>query len=161
MATSGKGGERRVVAVNRRATHDYTIEERIEAGLELAGSEVKALREGRAQIAEAHAGEMGGELWLFNAYIPEYGAANRFNHETRRPRKLLLRRREIERLKGAVQRKGMTLIPLQLYFSPRGWAKVELGLARGKTLYDKRAATRDRDWQRERERLLKGDRRGD
>lgn len=160
MATSGKSGERRVVAVNRRATHDYTIEERIEAGLELAGSEVKSLREGRAQIAEAHAGEMGGELWLFNAYIPEYGAANRFNHETRRPRKLLLRRREIERLKGAVQRKGMTLIPLQLYFSPRGWAKVELGLARGKTLYDKRAATRDRDWQRERERLLKGDRRG-
>ncbi len=161
MATSGKGGERRVVAVNRRATHDYTIEERIEAGLELAGSEVKSLRQGRAQIAEAHAGEMGGELWLFNAYIPEYGAANRFNHETRRPRKLLLRRREIERLKGAVQRKGMTLVPLQLYFSPRGWAKVELGLARGKTLYDKRAATRDRDWQRERERLLKGDRRGD
>lgn len=159
MAAGQRGGERRVVAVNRRATHDYAIEERIEAGLELTGSEVKSLREGRAQIAEAHAGEMGGELWLFNAYIPEYGGANRFNHEVRRPRKLLLRRREIERLKGAVQRKGMTLIPLQLYFSPRGWAKVELGLARGKTLYDKRAATRDRDWQRERERLLKGDRR--
>lgn len=159
MAAGQRGGERRVVAVNRRATHDYAIEERIEAGLELTGSEVKSLREGRAQIAEAHAGEMGGELWLFNAYIPEYGGANRFNHEVRRPRKLLLRRREIERLKGAVQRKGMTLVPLQLYFSPRGWAKVELGLARGKTLYDKRAATRDRDWQRERERLLKGDRR--
>ncbi len=159
MAAGQRGGERRVVAVNRRATHDYAIEERIEAGLALTGSEVKSLREGRAQIAEAHAGEMGGELWLFNAYIPEYGGANRFNHEVRRPRKLLLRRREIERLKGAVQRKGMTLIPLQLYFSPRGWAKVELGLARGKTLYDKRAATRDRDWQRERERLLKGDRR--
>ncbi|MCL6609472.1 MAG: SsrA-binding protein SmpB [Geminicoccaceae bacterium] len=159
MAAGQRGGDRRVVAVNRRATHDYAIEERIEAGLELTGSEVKSLREGRAQIAEAHAGEMGGELWLFNAYIPEYGGANRFNHEVRRPRKLLLRRREIERLKGAVQRKGMTLIPLQLYFSPRGWVKVELGLARGKTLYDKRAATRDRDWQRERERLLKGDRR--
>lgn len=159
MAAGQRGGERRVVAVNRRATHDYAIEERIEAGLELTGSEVKSLREGRAQIAEAHAGEMGGELWLFNAYIPEYGGANRFNHEVRRPRKLLLRRREIERLKGAVQRKGMTLVPLQLYFSPRGWAKVELGLARGKTFYDKRAATRDRDWQRERERLLKGDRR--
>ncbi|BCX17818.1 MAG: SsrA-binding protein [Geminicoccaceae bacterium] len=148
-----------MVAVNRRATHDYTIEERIEAGLALTGSEVKSLREGRAQIAEAHAGEMSGEFWLFNAYIPEYGGANRFNHEVRRPRKLLLRRREIERLKGAIQRKGMTLIPLQLYFSPSGWAKVELGLARGKTLYDKRAATRERDWQRERERLLKGDRR--
>ncbi|MEJ5234080.1 MAG: SsrA-binding protein SmpB [Geminicoccaceae bacterium] len=159
MASAGGGGQRRVVAVNRRATHDYTIEERIEAGLALTGSEVKSLREGRAQIAEAHAGEMGGELWLFNAYIPEYGGANRFNHEVRRPRKLLLRRREIERLKGAIQRKGMTLIPLQLYFSPSGWAKVELGLARGKTLYDKRAATRERDWRRERERLLKGDRR--
>ena len=150
-----RSGERRVVAVNRRATHDYTIEERFEAGLVLTGSEVKSLREGRAQIAEAHAGEMGGDLWLFNAYIPEYGGANRFNHEVRRPRKLLLRRREIERLKGAIQRKGMTLVPLQLYFSPRGWAKVELGLARGKTLYDKRAASRERDWQRERERLLK------
>lgn len=158
MARQGAGGDRRVVAVNRRATHDYAIEERIEAGLELAGSEVKSLRQGRAQIAEAHAGEMRGELWLFNAYIPEYGGANRFNHEVRRPRKLLLRRREIKRLRGAVQRKGMTLIPLQLYFTPRGWAKVELGLARGKTLYDKREATRDRDWQRERERLMKAGR---
>ncbi len=148
-----------MVAVNRRASHDYTIEERIEAGLVLTGSEVKSLREGRAQIAEAHAGEMGGELWLFNAYIPEYGGANRFNHEVRRPRKLLLRRREIERLKGAIQRKGMTLVPLQLYFTSRGWAKIELGLARGKTLYDKRAASRERDWQRERERLLKAGRR--
>lgn len=147
------------MAVNRRAFHDYTIEERIEAGLELTGSEVKSLREGRGQIAEAYAGEMGDELWLFNSYIPEYGAANRFNHEVRRPRRLLLRRREIERLRGALQRKGMTLVPLALYFSPRGWAKVELGLARGKTLYDKRAATRDRDWQRERERLLRSERR--
>ncbi len=147
-----------MVAVNRKAFHDYTIEERIEAGLQLTGSEVKSLREGRAQITEAYAAEMGGELWLFNAYIPEYGAANRFNHEVRRPRKLLLHRRQIERLKGALQRKGMTLIPLALYFSPRGWAKVELGLARGKTLYDKRAALRERDWQRERERLLRASR---
>ncbi|MCS6879670.1 MAG: SsrA-binding protein SmpB [Geminicoccaceae bacterium] len=151
-------GERRVVAVNRKAFHDYTIEERIEAGIQLTGSEVKSLREGRAQITEAYAAEMGGELWLFNAYIPEYGAANRFNHEVRRPRRLLLHRRQIERLKGALQRKGMTLVPLSLYFSPRGWAKVELGLARGKTLYDKRAALRERDWQRERERLLRAGR---
>lgn len=119
---------------------------------------MKSLREGRAQITEAYAAEMGGELWLFNAYIPEYGAANRFNHEVRRPRRLLLHRRQIERLKGALQRKGMTLVPLSLYFSPRGWAKVELGLARGKTLYDKRAALRERDWQRERERLLRAGR---
>lgn len=149
---------RRQVAQNRKAFHEYAIEDRLEAGLQLTGTEVKSLREGRAQIGEAHAGEMQGELWLFNAYIPEYGGANRFNHEVRRPRKLLLRRREIERLRGAVQRKGMTLVPLQLYFTSRGWAKVELGLARGKTLYDKRQATRDRDWQRERERLMKAGR---
>ncbi len=146
---------RRSVARNRRAFHDYSIEDRIEAGLVLAGTEVKSLREGRATINEAHAGEMGGELWLFNAYIPEYKAGNRFNHETKRPRKLLLRRREIDRLLGAVKRKGMTLVPLALYFSPRGFAKVELGLARGKKEHDKRQATRDRDWQRDKERLMR------
>ncbi|HRY24567.1 MAG: SsrA-binding protein SmpB [Geminicoccaceae bacterium] len=146
---------RRSVARNRRAFHDYSIEDRIEAGLVLAGTEVKSLREGRATINEAHAGEMGGELWLFNAYIPEYKAGNRFNHETKRPRKLLLRRREIDKLLGAVKRKGMTLVPLSLYFSPRGFAKVELGLARGKKEYDKRHAERDRDWQRDKERLMR------
>ncbi len=146
---------RRSVARNRRAFHDYSIEDRIEAGLVLAGTEVKSLREGRATINEAHAGEMEGELWLFNAYIPEYKAGNRFNHETKRPRKLLLRRREIDRLLGAVRRKGMTLVPLALYFSPRGFAKVELGLARGKKAYDKRQAARDRDWQRDKERLMR------
>ena len=146
---------RRSVARNRRAFHDYSIEDRIEAGIVLAGTEVKSLREGRATISEAHAGEMGGELWLFNAYIPEYKAGNRFNHETKRPRKLLLRRREIDRLLGAVKRKGMTLVPLALYFSPRGFAKVELGLARGKKEHDKRQATRDRDWQRDKERLMR------
>ena len=146
---------RRVVAQNRRAFHDYSVEERFEAGLQLTGTEVKSLREGRATIGEAHAGEMGGELWLFNAYIPEYHGGNRFNHETRRPRKLLLRGREIARLFGAVRREGMTLVPLSLYFTPRGWAKVELGLAKGKKTHDKRQAIKERDWQREKQRLMR------
>ena len=148
-------GARRVVAQNRRAFHDYAIEERLEAGLSLTGTEVKSLREGRATIGESHAGEMGGELWLFNAYIPEFHGGNRFNHETRRPRKLLLRRREMARLSGAVRREGMTLIPLALYFTPRGWAKVELGLARGKKAHDKRETIKERDWQREKQRLMR------
>lgn len=153
MARMAEG--RRVVAQNRRAFHDYAVEERFEAGLQLTGTEVKSLREGRATIGEAHAGEMGGELWLFNAYIPEYHGGNRFNHETRRPRKLLLRGREIARLFGAVRREGMTLVPLSLYFTPRGWAKVELGLAKGKKTHDKRAAIKERDWQREKQRLMR------
>lgn len=153
MAREAQG--RRVVAQNRRAFHDYAVEERFEAGLLLSGTEVKSLREGRATIAEAHAGEMGGELWLFNAYIPEYHGGNRFNHETRRPRKLLLKKREIARLFGAVRREGMTLIPLSLYFTPRGWAKVELGLAKGKKAHDKRQAIKERDWQREKQRLMR------
>jgi SsrA-binding protein len=153
MAKTTEG--RRVVAQNRRAFHDYAVEERLEAGLQLTGTEVKSLREGRATISEAHAGEMGGELWLFNAYIPEYHGGNRFNHETRRPRKLLLRGREVARLFGAVRREGMTLVPLSLYFTPRGWAKVELGLAKGKKTHDKRAAIKERDWQREKQRLMR------
>lgn len=153
MARPSEG--RRTVAQNRKAFHDYAIEERFEAGLVLSGTEVKSLREGRATITEAHASEMGGELWLFNAYIPEFHGGNRFNHETRRPRKLLLRGREVARLFGAVRREGMTLIPLSLYFTPRGWAKVELGLAKGKKLHDKRAAIKERDWQREKQRLMR------
>jgi SsrA-binding protein len=148
---------RRSVAQNRRAFHEYFIDEKFEAGIVLHGSEVKSLREGRATIGEAHAAEMQGELWLFNSYIPEYKGANRFNHETRRPRKLLLRRREVDRLMGAVQRKGMTLVPLQLYFSDRGWAKVEIGLARGKQTHDKRASEKERDWQREKQRIMRHD----
>ena len=148
----------RSIAQNRRAFHEYFIDEKFESGIVLHGSEVKSLREGRATIGEAHAAEMGGELWLFNAYIPEYKGANRFNHETRRPRKLLMHRKEASRLIGSVQRKGMTLVPLQLYFNKRGWAKVELGLARGKQLHDKRATEKDRDWQREKARIM---RRGD
>lgn len=147
--------ERRNVAQNRRAFHDYAIEERVEAGVCLFGSEVKSLREGRSTIGEAHAGEMGGELWLFNAYIPEYGGANQFNHEVRRPRKLLLRRREINKLLGAIQRKGMTIVPLNLYFNERGWAKIELGVAKGKSEYDKRHAIKERDWQRDKLRLMR------
>jgi SsrA-binding protein len=148
---------RKLVAQNRRASHDYFIDDRIEAGLILSGTEVKSLREGRATITEAYAGEMGGELYLFNAYIPEFHGGNRFNHETRRPRKLLLRKREVDRLSGAVRREGMTLVPLQLYFTPRGWAKVELGLARGRKAHDKRALIKERDWQREKQRIMRHD----
>jgi SsrA-binding protein len=148
---------KKAVAQNRRAFHDYFIDERVEAGLILTGTEVKSLREGRAAIAEAYAGEMGGEIYLFNAYIPEFHGGNRFNHETKRPRKLLLRRREVEKLSGAVRREGMTLIPLQLYFTPRGWAKVELGLARGKKAHDKRATLKERDWKREKQRIMRHD----
>ena len=116
---------------------------------------MKSLREGRSNIADSYAGERGGELWLYNAYIPEYLQANRFNHETRRPRKLLLHKREIGRLVGAVQREGMTVVPLKIYFNDRGRAKVELALARGKKLHDKRDTEKKRDWDREKGRLLR------
>jgi SsrA-binding protein len=152
---------RRTVARNRKATHDYFIDERFEAGIVLAGTEVKSLRDGRGNITEAYATEQGGELWLVNAYIPEYAAASHFSHETRRPRKLLLRRREIARLIGSIQKKGQTLIPLALYFNPRGIAKVELGLAHGKKTYDKRHAIKDRDWKRGQERLMREKGRGE
>lgn len=146
---------RRLVAQNRKARHNYTIEDRLEAGIVLAGTEVKSLREGKGNIAEAYAGEIDGELWLFNAYIPEYSAGSYHNHEPRRPRKLLLHAREIARLLGAIQEKGVTLVPLSLYFNERGIAKVELGLARGKKHYDKREAEKKRDWQRQKERLIR------
>jgi SsrA-binding protein len=147
--------QRSTVARNRRATHDYFIDERFEAGLALQGSEVKSLRDGRGNISEAYASQQGGELFLVNAHIPEYSAASHFGHDTRRPRKLLLHRKEIAKLIGAIQKKGQTLIPLSLYFNRRGRAKVELGLARGKKTYDKRASIKERDWQREKERLLR------
>ena len=156
MTIKGKNDPNyKVAAENRKARFNYEIGETFEAGIMLSGTEVKSLREGRATISEAHAGEMSGELWLFNAYIPEFHGGNRFNHETRRPRKLLLRRREVSRLFGAVRREGMTLVPLSLFFTPRGWAKVELGLAKGKKLHDKRASIKERDWQREKLRLLR------
>jgi SsrA-binding protein len=146
----------RHVAQNRRARHDYLIEDRVEAGLVLQGTEVKVLRQGQASIAEAYADEQGGELFLVNANIPEYGASAHFNHQPRRPRKLLLHRKEMDKLLGAVRRQGMTLVPLAIYFNARGRAKVELGLARGKKKADRRQAEKDRDWQRSRARLLRG-----
>ncbi|WP_027136271.1 SsrA-binding protein SmpB [Geminicoccus roseus] len=153
MAKKQEG--RKVVAQNRKALYEYFIDERFEAGLVLNGTEVKSLREGRSTIGDAHAGEMQGDLWLFNAYIPEFHGGNQFNHETRRPRKLLMRRRQIDSLKGAVQRKGLTVVPLSIYFNERGWAKVELGLARGKKMVDKRESEKERDWQRDKQRLLR------
>ncbi|MEM6616043.1 MAG: SsrA-binding protein SmpB [Pseudomonadota bacterium] len=153
MARGDSG--RKVVAENRKARFNYQIEDTYEAGLMLVGTEVKSLRTGKANIAEAYAGPDGDELFLFNAYIPEYLEANRFNHETRRPRKLLLNRREINRLMGAVQKEGQTLIPLRLYFNERGRAKLELALARGKKIHDKRQTERDRDWARQKARLLR------
>ncbi len=143
-----------VVAQNRKARHNYFIEETMEAGLALTGTEVKSLRGGRSNIAESYVTERGGEAWLVNAHIPEYTAGNRFNHEPRRPRKLLLHRKQINRLIGAIQREGRTVVPLQLYFNPRGRAKIEIALVTGKQAHDKRQAIKERDWKRQRARLL-------
>jgi SsrA-binding protein len=145
----------RYAAQNRRARHDYLIEDTIEAGIVLQGSEVKVLRQGQASIAEAYADEQAGELFLVNANIPVYAASAHFNHQPRRPRKLLLHRRQMDRLLGAIRREGMTLVPLSIYFNERGRAKVELGLARGKRKADRRQAEKDRDWQRSRARILR------
>ncbi len=145
----------RIAAQNRKARHDYIIEDTVEAGIALVGTEVKALREGRGNLNDAYAAPEGGEIWLYNAYIPPYTAANRENHETRRPRKLLLHRREIDKLAAAVQRAGATLVPLSIYFNERGRAKVELALATGRRKPDKRAAEKERDWQRQKARLLR------
>lgn len=155
MAKKRAEPERRVVADNRKARHAYAIDETIEAGVMLMGSEVKALRTGKATIGESYAQAKDGEIFLINAYIPEYTMANRFNHEPRRPRKLLVRKTEARRLAQAVQREGMTLIPLRLYFTPRGIAKVELGVARGKKLHDKRQSEKARDWARDKARLMR------
>ena len=145
----------RYAALNRRARHDYLIQDTLEAGLVLHGTEVKSLRQGGASIAEAYADQQGGELFLVNANIPEYKASAHFNHLPTRPRKLLLHRKEVSRLLGAIRRDGMTLVPLAIYFNDRGRAKVELGLAQGKRKADKRQAERDRDWQRSRSRLMR------
>ena len=147
--------DRTVVAQNRKARHNYFIEETFEAGLALTGTEVKSLRGGRSTIAESYVTEEGGEAWLVNANIPEYASGNRFNHEPRRPRKLLLHRAQINKLIGAIQREGRTVVPLQVYFNPRGIAKVQLGLAKGKRKEDKRAADKERDWARDKARLLR------
>ena len=144
-----------LVAQNRRARHDYFIEDTVEAGMVLTGTEVKSLRQGRASIAEAYGSDEAGELYLFNANIPVYEAASRFNHEPKRPRKLLVHRRQMARLIGQIRREGYTLVPLKLYFNPRGIAKIELGLAKGKRKLDKRESTKQRDWQRDKARLLR------
>jgi SsrA-binding protein len=146
---------RKVVAENRKARFNYEIGEALEAGIQLTGTEVKSLRESRANIAESYVSAEDGEIFLINAYIPEYSQASRFNHETRRPRKLLLQKRQINRLVGAVQRQGMTIVPLKVYFNDRGRAKVEIALAQGKKIHDKRESEKARDWQREKGRLLR------
>ena len=145
----------KVVADNRRARFNYEIGESFEAGIALTGSEVKSLRQGRATIAESYADARGGEVWLVNANIPEYQQAGRFNHPPKRPRKLLLHERQINRLIGAVERDGMTIVPLKLYFNAKGRAKVEIALAKGKKLHDKRETLKKRSWERERGRLLR------
>jgi SsrA-binding protein len=145
----------RVIADNRKARFNYEIGEVFEAGISLTGSEVKSLRAGKAAIAEAYADSRGGDIWLVNANIPEYLQAGRFNHAPKRPRRLLLHKRQIYKLAGAVEREGMTLVPLKLYFNEKGRAKIELALARGKKLYDKRETEKKRSWDRERGRLLR------
>jgi SsrA-binding protein len=145
----------KLIAENRRARFDYFLEETFEAGIMLTGTEVKALRLGRANIAESYAAAEHGEIMLINAYIPEYGPANRFNHEPRRPRKLLLHRKQIDKVAGAINREGRTLIPTRLYFDDKGRAKLELALAKGKKQHDKRETEASRDWKREQGRLLR------
>lgn len=147
--------KKKIVAENRRARHEYFLEDFYEAGIALTGTEVKSLRFGEGSIAESYAEISGDEAWLINANVPEFSHGNRFNHEPKRPRKLLLHAREIDKIRNAVARQGMTLIPLAIYFNGRGRAKVELALARGKKLHDKRATEKDRDWKREQGRLLR------
>lgn len=151
----------RFAAQNRKARHDFFIEDTFDAGMVLTGTEVKSLRLGRVSITEAFAVEKDGEIWLLNAYFPEYESANRFNHEPRRARKLLLKHREIKKLQGQTERQGMTLIPLSIYFNERGIAKMQIGLAHGKRKADKRATEKERDWKRDQHKLLKTRTRGD
>ena len=145
----------KTVAENRRARFEYFIEDVFEAGIALSGTEVKSLRFGEGSIAESYAHVHDGEAWLVNANIPEFSHGNRFNHEPKRARKLLLHAREIEKMIGAVERKGMTLIPLSIYFNSAGKAKIELALAKGKKAHDKRETIKERDWKREQQRLLR------
>jgi len=147
--------KKKTVAENRRARFDYYIDEVLEAGIMLTGTEVKSLRFGEGSIAESYAEVKDGAVWLINSNVPEFSHGNRFNHEPKRPRKLLLHEREIAKLTGAVERKGMTLVPLSIYFNGRGRAKVELALARGKNVADKRQTVKDRDWKREAARIMR------
>ena len=147
--------KKKVVAENRRARFDYAIEDTFEAGIALTGTEVKSLRSGEGTIAESYAEVKDDEAWLINSNVPEFSHGNRFNHEPKRPRKLLLKRRELEKLHGAVARHGMTLVPLSIYFNSQGRAKVELALARGRKHHDKREYEKEKDWKREQGRLLR------
>lgn len=147
--------KKKVVAENRRARYEYFLEEFFEAGIALTGTEVKSLRFGEGTIAESYAEVKDDQVWLINANVPEFSHGNRFNHEPKRPRKLLLNHREIDKMRNAVQRQGMTLIPISIYFNGRGRAKVELALAKGKKLHDKRETEKSRDWKREQQRLLR------
>ena len=153
--TEKKESTFKVVADNRKARFNYAIEDSVEAGIALSGTEVKSLRTGKATIAESYADARDGEIWLVNANIPEYLQANRFNHAPKRPRKLLLHKRQINKLIGAVERQGYTVVPLKVYFNEKGRAKVEIALARGKKLHDKRDTLKKRSWDRERGRLLR------
>lgn len=150
-----KDKPRKIAAENRKARFEFAIDDTYEAGIALAGSEIKSLRAGKATIGDSYAAEKNGELYLVNAYIPEYLQAHQFNHETKRPRKLLLHKRQINKLIGAVQREGMTIVPLKIFFNDRGRAKVELALAKGKNAADKRETAKKRDWEREKSRLLR------
>jgi SsrA-binding protein len=154
MVATPKDG-RRIVAENRKARHNYFIEDDLEAGIMLQGSEVKSLRQGGANIAECYASVEGGELWLINGYIAPFKQAKTWGHEERRRRKLLVNRRELDKLIQGVGREGMTIVPLELYFNPKGVAKVKLGIAKGKKLADKRDTEKARDWARDKARLMK------
>lgn len=158
MAQAKSDPNYKVIAENRRARFDYAIEEDIECGIILEGSEVKSLRQGGANIAESYAAVENGELWLINSYVAPYNQAKSFRHDERRPRKLLVSRKELANLWNATQRKGMTLVPLVMYFNHRGMAKIKLGIAKGKKTHDKRETEAKRDWSRQKQRLLKDNR---
>ncbi len=155
MAQKKKDPNNKIAAENRKARFSYEVTDTLEAGMVLTGTEVKSLREGKANIAESYASVEGGELWLINSHLPEYLQGNRFNHEPRRRRKLLVSAKERAKLAQAVEREGMTMVPLKIYFNDRGRAKLLLGVARGKQLHDKRETAKKRDWNREKARLLK------
>ncbi len=153
--SADKGGGHRLAAENRKARFSYHIIDTWEAGIVLTGTEIKSLRGGRANITDAYAAPYGSDMVLYNAYIPEYLQANRFNHETRRPRRLLLHKKEINKLMGAVEREGLTVVPLDIHFNEKGRAKILLALAKGKNVADKRETEKEREWNREKSRLMK------
>ena len=155
MARKLSDPNRKIIAENRKARHDYHINDVIEAGIILTGTEVKSLREGQANIAESYASPENDGIWLINANIPEYSRGNRENHAPKRARKLLLHRREIANMIQAVERKGFTLVPLKLFFNDRGIAKLDIGIAEGKKAHDKRDTAKERDWNRQKQRLLR------